>query len=150
MRITPLPHWVLTDKHVAFYDVESKTAIQMVSRLYGKMQELVSDYNNYVDQINNLISDFQNGMIADFEAFKQCVIKTMDDYIETIDTKINVQDTKIAEAVQYMKDNIVATATTLFNQALENGDITATLGVAYDSQSESLTFSIAATTSGGE
>lgn len=142
--IRPLPHWVLTDMFPAVYDTESVTAISMVAKLYGKMEELVADYNEFVDDINRYVEEFERGMIADFEKFKCCVMDTMSDYIKTIDMKIVSQDKVIADAVQYMKDNIVATVTQLFNEALANGDITAQLAETYDSTNEELTLSIVA------
>lgn len=153
--IRPLPHWVLTDRFPAVYDTESVTAISMVAKLYGKMEELVADYNEFVDDINRYVEEFERGMITDFEKFKCCVMDTMSDYIKTIDMKIVQQDktiadaiarqdATIAEAVQYMKDNIVATVTQLFNEALANGDITAELAETYDSTNEELTLSIVA------
>lgn len=159
-RISPLPHWVLTNYQSAFYDSESGTVLQALARIYPKIEELITDYNNYVKQIDNIINDFQNGMIDDFECFKKCIIKTMTDYIESIDTKMSVQDSIIADkfneidetlenkfneqdeqiqnAINYMKDNIVATATTIINQAIENGDLN--VGLEYDEPTESLNF----------
>lgn len=148
--ITPLPHWVLTDKFPSVYDRESVTAISMVAKLYGKMEELIADYNEYVTQVNKAIAEFEDGMIKDFESFKCCVQKLMDNYIQTIDMKIDLQDTKIADAIDYMKNNIVATTTTVFNEALQNGDITAALAETYDAENEELTLSIVATTTESE
>ena len=157
-RITPLPHWVLTDYQSAFYDSESGTVLQAMARIYPKIEELIDDYNNYVKQINNIINEFQTGIIKDFECFKNCITTTMTQYIESIDTKMSVQDSMIADkfneidetlenkfneqdekidnAIQYMKDNIIATATNIINQAIENGDIN--VGITYDEPTESL------------
>ena len=148
--IKPLPHWVLTDAFPAVYDTQSVTAISMVARLYGKIEELVADYNEFVDDVNRYVEEFERGMIKDFEEFKSCVMDTMSDYIKTIDMKIVQQDKSIADAIQYMKDNIVATTTQLFNEALANGDITAALAEDYDSTNEELTLSIVATQSESE
>ena len=146
--IKHLPHWVLTDLQPAFYDVESGTSLQQTAKMYGKMQELIDLYNEFVTKVNKYIKDFEDGIIEDFEEFRNCIIKVMNDYIETIDTKINLQDTKISEAIDYMKDNIVSTATDLFNQALQDGDIQASLIETYDPATEELTLSIQA--EGGE
>lgn len=159
-RIVPLPHWVLTNYQSAFYDSESGTALQALARIYPKIEELITDYNNYAKQLDSYITDFANGLITDFDSFKNCIIKTMTDYIESIDTKMSVQDsviadkfneidesiatkfseqdTAIANAIQYMKDNIVATATSIINQAIENGDLN--VGFDYDPTNESLDF----------
>lgn len=140
--IKHLPHWVLTDLQPAFYDVESGTALQQTAKMYGKVQELIDLYNEFVTKVNQYIKDFEDGIIADFEEFRNCIIKVMNDYIETIDTKINLQDTKIADAIDYMKNNIVETTNEVFRQALLNGDITATLVEDYDPTTEELTLSI--------
>lgn len=169
--VKPLPHWCLTDLQPAFYDTESGSVIQLVARIYPKIEELVASYNSFVDEINRYVDEFESGMIADFDCFKNCIIKTMNEYIETIDTKINLQDTRIGEAierqdesiaskfaeqdaiiagaVEYMKDHIVETTTSLFQQALSDGDISAELNLVYDASTEAITLSINAT-NGGE
>lgn len=142
--IKPLPYWVVPDSFPAFYETEGATAIQMVAKLYGKVQEMIEDYNHFVDQINAAIQEFETSTNQTIEDFKNCITQIMNDYIETIDTKINLQDDKIQDAIDYMKNNIVATTNEIFNQALQNGDITASLNVEYDSTTEELTFSIVA------
>lgn len=153
MRIDLLPVWTLTNLQPAFYDSESATVLQQMSKVYAKMQELLKDYNNFVKEVNTNIDDFQNGIISDFECFKNCITKTMNDYIATIDTKINLQDSNIANkfseqdklienAINYMKDNIVQTTTDVINQAIENGTIRADLLLEYNPLNESLTFRI--------
>ena len=158
--IKHLPHWVLTDLQPAFYDVESGTTLQQTARMYAKIQDLIDIYNEFVTKINRYITDFENGIIEDFECFKNCIIKTMNDYIETIDMKINIQDTTIADsierqdqaienkfneqdqnienAINYMKDNIVATTTNIINQAIANGDLN--VGFEYNPSDEALDF----------
>ena len=155
-----LPHWVLTDPQPAFYDCESATAVQQTAKIYVKIQELITIYNEFTNDVNRYITEFEEGIIKDFNCFQNCIIKTMNDYIATIDTKIDLQDSKIEEsinnqnaiiqnAVNYMKENLVSTVTTLFNNAVHNGDITANLLEAYDSDDESLVLSIVASEGDG-
>lgn len=150
-----LPHWVLTDPQPAFYDCESATAVQQTAKIYAKIQELITIYNDFVRDVNRYITEFEKGIIKDFNCFQNCIIKTMNDYIATIDMKIDLQDSKIEEsinnqnatiqnAVDYMKENLVSTVTTLFNNAVQNRDITANLLETYDSSNESLVLSIVA------
>ena len=87
--IKRLPYWVVPDSLPAFYETEGATAIQMVAKLYAKMQDMIDDYNKFVTQVNKEIEDFETGINKDFDKFKNCVMKLMSDYIETIDTKIN-------------------------------------------------------------
>ena len=147
IRLQPLPQIALTNLQPAFYDVESVTAIEMVSKFYSYLQNLVNDYNSFVTEVNNNIDDFESGMIHDFECFRNCIIKTMNDYIESIDMKISLQDNTISEAIEnqnsiienavnYMKNNIVETATTVINQAIANGDIQ--VAISYNEPTEEL------------
>lgn len=115
--IKPLPNWVLTKNYPAFYDTESVTAIEMVAKLYGAMQELITDYNKFIDDINQGIEDFENGVNADIEA----------------------QNKIIEDAVKYMKDNLIATVTALYEAGFESGDYVSMVGIYYDSEEEELT-----------
>lgn len=132
----PLPHWVVTDSFPAFYDSESMTAIGQTARLYGAMQGLIDSYNEYIDEVNEIIKEFQDGIIGDWENFKNCLIKIQNDYIETIDTKINMQDDKIADAIGYMKSNIERTTETVINEAIAAGKLR--VAVNYDPETENL------------
>lgn len=158
-HIRPLPFWVLTDLQPAFYDSESGTVLQQLSRIYPKIQEVINSYNDFVREVNRYIDEFENGIITDFNCFKNCIIKTMNDYIESIDMKLYAQDTNISnrfneqdkainEAIDYMKDNLTQTITNLFNEALTNGDIVASLNIDYTSNTESLVLSIVAESEG--
>ena len=158
-HIRPLPYWVLTDLQPAFYESESGTVLQQLSRIYPKIQEVIDRYNDFVREVNRYIDEFENGIIKDFNCFKNCIIKTMNDYIESIDMKLYAQDTNISnrlneqdedisEAIDYMKDNLTQTITNLFNEALTNGDIVASLNIDYTSNTESLVLSIVAESEG--
>ena len=41
----------------------------------------LDNLNNYVDEINKYIKDFEDGIITDFNDLKNCIIKTMNNYI---------------------------------------------------------------------
>ena len=146
-HIRPLPYWVLTDLQPAFYDSESGSVLQQLSRMYPKIQELIDSYNQFVEDVNNYINEFETGIIQDFEEFKSCIIQTMNEYIESVDIKLALQDKEITdsiaeqnaiieEAINYMKNNIVATTTNIINQAIADGNLY--VGVEYDSTTESL------------
>ena len=150
IRIKPLPHWCLTDLQPAFYDTESGTALQMVSRIYGKIEELIFNYNSYIDELNKYIFEFENGIITDFDEFKTAIENTINDFTQSIDLKIETQDDAIetmqgdisnqndviANAVEYMETNLNQTVNNLFTQLLEEGRFVSTVGVTYDADDE--------------
>lgn len=101
-----LPHWVLTDKFPAFYDSESKTAIEQTARVYGAMQELITEYNKFVDSVNQHILDFENAAKKDYEIFTTAIRQEFQDFIDVVTLKIQSQDSIIEDAVSYMKTNL--------------------------------------------
>ena len=159
-RLKPLPQMVLTDLQPSFYDVVSVSTEQMVAKFYAYLQQWVDDYNGFINDINAYIDEFTRCTDLKYEDFTNCVKNLMSDYIQSVDTKIALQDTKIAEqddkidnaladidtalenAINYMKNNLVTTVNNLFAQALNDGDIRATLGSSYDEPTETLTLYI--------
>jgi len=100
MRFNNLPNWNITSEQPGFYDVESGTAIQQTARLYKRIQELINDYNNFVNEIENDI-ETQNTIITNTK-----------DYMEDnlIDTAINIlnkglNDDLIKVKFVYNEDN---------------------------------------------
>lgn len=136
IRIKPLPNIALTDLQPAFYDVESATAVQMVSKFYTYLQNIVDDYNSFANEVNQEIENFENDTNANYEEFQNCIKNMMLDYIESIDTKINNQDLIIQDAVDYMKTNIVETTTSIVNDAIDDGLIN--VSVTYDPEDEEI------------
>ena len=107
IRLKPLPPIALTNLQPAFYDVESVTAVQMVSKFYAYLQDMVNDYNSFITEVNQEIENFERDIDHRVDRFTCCIKNLMDNYIQSIDMKIDLQDTKIAEAVDYMKNNII-------------------------------------------
>ena len=122
-RFKGLPHWCMTGTRPAFYDTESATAIEMVAKLYGSYSELVEDYNKYVDEINKAILEFETGVISDTTTFKETITKIVHDYIKMIDDKVKIQDDTIADAVSYMKSNIVYAITETVEEMKTSGEL---------------------------
>ena len=159
-RLKPLPQMVLTDLQPSFYDVVSVSTDQMIAKFYAFLQDWVNDYNGFINDINAYIDEFTRCTDARYEDFTNCVKDLMSDYIQSVDTKLAMQDNKIAEqndkidnaladidtalenAINYMKNNLVTTVNDLFAQALNDGDIRATLGYSYDEPTETLTLYI--------
>ena len=136
--IKPLPKWVLTENYPAFYDTETVTAIEMVAKVYGSMQELIDDYNKFVDDINKAILDFESEVNGDINDFKEYIEGIINDFIATVNGKIAEQDGVIADAVNYMKTNLVSNVTALYEEGFAQGAYTSQVGITYVSDDEEL------------
>ena len=58
--------------------------------------------------------------------------------IEELVTTVNLQNDKIAEAVEYMQTNLEETVTKLYEDSLDNGAITSEFTITYDIETETL------------
>lgn len=142
LQFQPLRPIVLSNEQICFYDIESKSAIQMIGTFYRKFQELIDNYNAFVTDLNATIEAFMKDSNAEIECFEKCIKDLVDEYIEALDTKIDIQNIKIYEAIKYMKDNLITNVNNLFSQAIINGDIHAEFGSIYDGENKELTIFI--------
>ena len=141
-----LPRWVLTGVTPNIFDSESVSGVEANARLYGKMQELIEDYNKFVDEINKAITDYTESDKKDTETFKTCITNLIENYIKSIDLKIDNQDLKIEnqnlkfasqdekidEAVLYMKDNLKTSLDEIVAEMKTSGELEATLSDSVD------------------
>ena len=118
-----LPHWNLTDKHPAFYDTESGTATEQTAKVYGAMRELIGEYNKFADELNKALQSFELQTKEENECFKKCITELVENYIKSIDLKIDKQDLKLQEAVKSMTDNIATTTASILQNMRESGDL---------------------------
>lgn len=131
-----LPTWTLTDRHPAFFETESGSAIEATARVYAAMNNLIKEYNQFAENTNEIIESFKAETEQEQECFKQCITELVETYIKSIDIKIDKQDKIISDAVQYMSDNIVQTTTNIVNEKLANGEIV--VGTVYNEETESM------------
>ena len=120
----------------AFNDLESATAIELVSKVYSKMNELIKEHNSFVDNVNKTIEDFKNSTTKDLEAFEVALRQEFQDFIDVINLKIMSQDNLIEGAIDYMKNNLEATVTEQINTAINDGRIV--IGLNYNETTENL------------
>lgn len=118
-----LPRWVLADKFPALYSDESLTAVEMVGRIYRKMQDLIDDYNKFVTSLEDLMELYTSSTNKDIEDFKLEVRTMFQDFVDAVDIKISDQDKDIKEAIEFMKNNIGASITVLLNQMEQDGTL---------------------------
>lgn len=119
-----LPHWCITDDNPAFYDLESKTALEQTARVYAAMRNLIDDYNGFVDKINTEIKNFEDGSRTDFDVFTKDLRQEFQDFIDVINLKYSNQNNILNNAVDYMKTNLSSSISALLEEYRENGSLT--------------------------
>lgn len=130
--IKPLPAWALINRFPAFYDHESLTAVEQTARLYGKVNELIEAYNKYVTEINSSLVEFEAQHDKDINCFIKTIIRLTDDYISTVDMKIDHQNRAIAEYEAAFTENVIQTTQGIIEELKANGELDAALLEAVD------------------
>lgn len=131
-----LPHWVIPNKFPAFYDSESVTAIEMTAKIYKHVENLIDDYNKFVDNMNKAIEDFENGVTTDVELFKVSIRQEFQDFIDIVELKLKDQDLEIQKAYDYLVNNLRKTVQDTVEKEIQKG--TLAVGVSYLEDTESL------------
>lgn len=129
-----LPHWVLTDIRPAFFDSDSGSAIEQTARVYGAMQELIKEYNDFVDKANKTIEEYGITSETEIKRFEECITKMFATHREAVEIEIRNQNLKIQQAEDYMKNNIGETAVNLLEEQLASGALS--ISLYYDEENE--------------
>ena len=133
-----LPHWVLTDNLPAFYDTDSGAAIEQTAKVYAAMNELITEYNGFVDDVNKAIEEYNAGITKSFKEFKDCITNIVSNYIKSVDLKLKsqdkviadgiaAQDKVIAEAIVYIKENLRSYVSDIIADMHESGNLEAVI-----------------------
>ena len=124
-----LPHWHLTDNKPAFIDSESGTVIRQTARVYGAMQELIKEYNEFADETNKILETFQGDTKENQKCFVTYINTLIENFINTVNTEIDKQNLKIGEDIEKTTANII-------EQKIKSGEFN--VGVVYNEETENL------------
>ena len=131
--INNLPIWKIPDTHPCVYDSESATAIEMVAKIYGKMKELVENYNKYVNDLNKSVAEFEERMSNEDEIFRVGLRQEFQDFIDIVNLKIKALDNTIEKTLVQMSENLEEACQTVLNNGIS-------IRLEYDQENESLDF----------
>jgi uncharacterized protein YjiK len=118
-----LPKWILANPLPALHDFESLTVIEQTARVYGAMNALITEYNNYAEAVNEQFAAFTEEEQEARKEFELSITKVMNEFRCCME--------------QYMKLNLEGTAEKLINEAIQNGHISIS-ALKYDPEKESL------------
>ena len=84
-----LPKWIMQDTTPAVYDAESVTNLEAIAKLRAAMNNLITEYNAFADQVNTQINEFVAATEQDQEAFETALRQEFQDFIDTVDLKLS-------------------------------------------------------------
>lgn len=99
-----LPFWHMTTKKPAVHDVDSATVVEQTAKLYGTMQTLIDEHNQFVDEMNKAFVELETDTHKDVEGFKAFMIKAMNEHTQAMDSAfmtIQLDNQKLDDAYSY-------------------------------------------------
>lgn len=127
-----LPKWVLPPTMPSVYESESFTALEMVAKVYGAMNELITEYNKFVDSVNKKIETFTAETKEQQELFALDLRQEFQDFIDIISLTVTNQ----TQALEGVLNNMEEYARQKINEAFASGKIQVTVN--YNPETESL------------
>lgn len=140
--IKPLLNMCLSDTNPAFNDHESLTAIEMIAKFYGKLNELIEEYNSFSESTTKYIESFTNGTNENMDEFKIAMMQKFQDFISIVELQIKSLDGKLTKYEKSLTGEIIETATSLLNELINGGKITLEPQTTYNATYETLDISM--------
>lgn len=92
MSLKLLPKWIIPDSTPSAYDTESVTNLEAIAKTRAKMNELINEYNNFVDSCNEVITSFMSSSREDLEVFESALRQEFQDFIDIVNIKYKDQE----------------------------------------------------------
>lgn len=95
-----LPPWNIPSTAPAVHDLESVSALEMVSKLYGAMQSLITEWDKYSEAVNATLTAKDTearNTIQEFEHKFTCISNDLVQMVRDLEKKM---DGKITAAVR--------------------------------------------------
>lgn len=112
-----LPKWIIANPFPALHDFESLTVLDQTARIYGAMNEMISEWNKMIEQL----SAFEKSETESREQFETRLTKVIREFICSWNQKT---------------EDLEKFAETVINEAIQAGKIKIT--EVYDPDKESL------------
>lgn len=112
------------------YEGESFTALEYVSKVAVKINECITEYNEFVDDVLAEFEKFKNGELTDRDIFERRIEQMITDFKGVITLKYKEQDTIIANAISEMINGLPENIANALDQMYSNGEFDA---IVYDS-----------------
>lgn len=114
-----LPIWRFTHTLPSHKDSESATVIEQTYKLYQTMQELITECNEFSENVNNKLIEFVTKYEEDIDTFTTSFRQEYQDFIDVVELKLENQDKRIQEIGQTVLEYIQPTIDELLT-AIEN------------------------------
>lgn len=131
-----LPSWNLRPNRPSFYDTDSATILELASNLHETMNNLIDDYNDFVEATNEKLTEFAEHTAQSQESFAVGLRQEFQDFINIVELKI----TGMNNTLNTLLETQVPVAQKLINDAIRAGTLKVT--ETYNPATESLNLNV--------
>lgn len=72
----------------SFYDGDSASLLQLVSKIHGALNDVIGEFNKLEENINSAIETFKESSSKDAEVFRVSIRQEFQDFIDVIDVQV--------------------------------------------------------------
>lgn len=108
-----LPMWHITNIRPSNFDTESLTIIEQTARVYGAMNALIEEYNDFSTKLNEAFEKNEIEASEAFDVYKMKMNQLFNDFSDVVELKIESFDktskdsqSKLDESIKYMERSI--------------------------------------------
>ena len=130
-------NFLLNGTQPAYHDKEALTAIQAISRIIGKVNEITGDYNSFRETLENHFNKFLSDSDNNDKVFRTALRQEFQDFIDIIDLKVRAIQNEVNTFEDDYEAQVSEEVKTLITKYVEEGKIV--VGFDYDSENEALT-----------
>lgn len=92
-----LPPWRFADGEPCFYDTDTVSMIELGAKLQGAMNNLIENYNQFIEQVNRQIIEMNNTMTNSHNVHESAMRQEYQDFIDIVSLKISELEKRIKE-----------------------------------------------------
>lgn len=122
-----LPKFIIEGSRPAYHDREALTLLELASTLYGKMNEVISAYNTFTEEITKGNTDFKQETLETLTVYQTALRQEFQDFIDIVDLRLT-----------NIENNIAGESMSILNDLISEGKIT--VNSVYDDSTESLNY----------
>ena len=95
-----LPKWVVPTTAPAIHDFESATVLEQTAKAYAALNNLITEYNKFSEEVNGLLDKFTEGETTARSNFECEIVKIYRDFQRRMNEKIESDlDASVFDAV---------------------------------------------------
>lgn len=114
---------IIKSSRPSIYEGESFTTLEYVSKISVKVNECITEYNNFIDSVIKEVSQYKENEFYNRDLFERTMEQKFYDFRKVIELKYKSQDLTIANAINKLTAELPTHFENVINKMYENGEL---------------------------